>query len=431
MKNNILRTLTENIGFKILALFFAFTLWLTVYNLEDPTKTKTMTLNVNIENRESLENRGKYYEVMEGSNKASFTITAARSVLEKLDETDFVAKADMNQISIDESSGVGTVPIEIISTSNVNPKSYKISTTSKNLKLAIEDLMVKQFVVTPKSVGSLPEGYALGRIEVTAPNVLKVSGPKSIVQLIDSVSASIDVSVSGIVDSENTYKATPELYDKNGKEIDTTRLTLSNSTVTVSAQILNSKEVPIHVKTTGNPADGYTLTSVKCNPTTITLKGDRAVLNSISAIEIPEGLISVEGKDKNVEVTIDVSEYIPEGASMLNKENSSVKITALIGKIKEKVFSIDTKNIIVTGLSTYSKLEFAVGSVAVHISGLEEDIAKLDGKTINGSIDVTGLSKGTHEVELILDLDDTIYTYPSVKLTVYIIEETKPENNQP
>ena len=49
MKNNILKTLTNNLGFKILAVFFAFTLWLFVYNLDDPTKTKTLTVNVEIE----------------------------------------------------------------------------------------------------------------------------------------------------------------------------------------------------------------------------------------------------------------------------------------------------------------------------------------------------------------------------------------------
>lgn len=431
MKSNILKALTDNLGFKLLALFFAFTLWLTVYNLEDPTKSKTMTLPVVIENRENLENMGKYFEVLEGSNKASFTITAARSVLDKLDESDFVATADMNQIAIAEDNTIGTVPIEITCTANVNEKSYKLSSTSKNLKISIEDLMSKQFVVSVKPTGNLPEGFTLGSIEVTAPNVLRVSGPKSIVQTIDSVVASVDVSVSGIVDSKNTYKATPELYDKNGKEIDATRLTLSNSTVTVLAEVLNTKQVPISVKASGSPADGYTLTKVNCNPKTLLLKGDKAVLNTINVIEVPSSLLSVEGKDQNVEVTIDVSEYIPQGVSLVNPEESTVKITATIGKIKEKVFSIDAKNILVTGLSTQSKLEFAVASIAVYVSGLEADIAKLGNKTISGSIDVTNLKNGTHEVEVDLDLDDTMYNYLPVKVTVNIVETSLPEENLP
>ena len=420
MKNNVLKTLSNNLGFKILAVVFAFTLWLMVYNIEDPTKTKTLVVNVTIENRETLENMGKYYEVMDGTNKVSFSVTAARSVLDKLDETNFTAVANMEKIVIDEETSTGTVPIEIECTANVSNNTYKLSSTSKNLKVSLEDLMVKQFVVSASATGDVAEGYALGSVEVTAPNVLKVSGPKSIVQNIASVKATIDV--SNMSDAWTTYKATPVLYDKDGKEIDTTRLTLSNSTVNVSAEILNTKEVAIAVKTSGTPADGYTITSISSNPTTILLKGNKSVLNAINSIEIPDDLISVEGKEEDVIVSLDVSEYLPDDVALVNPENATVEITVSIGKIKEKVFSINAENIIVTGQSTHTKLELT--SIAVHVSGLEEDIANLSSETISGSIDVTYLPIGIHEVELILDLDETKYSYTPVKVTVYITDDT-------
>ena len=420
MENNILKALTNNLGFKILALFFAFTLWLFVYNLEDPTKSKTLTINVSIENRENIENMGKYYEILESSNKVSFSVTAARSILDKLDESDFVAIADMNQIVMDEDGESGIVPIDILCTANVNQNSVKLSSTTKTLKLSLEDLMTKQFVVSASAMGKVKEGYALGNIEVTAPNVLKVSGPKSIVQTITSVVATIDV--SDMYDSWTTYKAQPILYDKNGKEVDTTRLTLSDNTVNVSAEILNTKEVAIAVKPQGKPADGYMMTAITSNPTTILLKGSKAVLNGINSIEIPAELVSIEGKNKDVEVAIDVSEYIPEGATLVNAEDSTIDITVSIGKIKEKVFRVQTENIIVTGLSTHSKLEFELSSIAVHISGLEEDIANLSSETLRGSVDVTYLPIGIHEVELLLDLDDSKYSYVPIKVTVFIKE---------
>ena len=42
MGKKLLKTFTNNIGFKILAIAFAFILWLVVYNLNDPVKTKTL-----------------------------------------------------------------------------------------------------------------------------------------------------------------------------------------------------------------------------------------------------------------------------------------------------------------------------------------------------------------------------------------------------
>lgn len=428
MKNNILKTLSKNWGLKILSVFFAFTLWLVVYNLEDPTKTKTLTLNVTIENRDSIEDMGKYYEVIDGSNKVSFSVTAVRSILDKLDETDFVAIADMNQIVIDEETQTGTVPIEIECTSNVNQNSYKLSSTSKNMKVSLEDLMVKQFVVTAKTEGEVAEGYALGNVEVTAPNVLKVTGPKSIVQTIASVVATIDV--TDMSEAETTYQPAPVLYDKDGNEVDITRLTLSDSRVNVSAEILNTKEVAVVVLPTGTPAEGYTVTSIKTNPEKILLKGSKSVLNGINTIEIPNDLISVEGKDTDVNATVDVSEYIPEGASLVNLEESTVEITIKVGKLREKVFSINSENIIVNGLSTGTKIKFDLSTIAVHISGLENDIEQLSNETLKGSIDVTYQSIGVHEVELVLDLDESKYTYEPIKVTVYITDASVSETEE-
>ena len=427
MGNKILKAFTNNLGFKILALFFAFTLWLFVYNLDDPTKTKTLIVNVSIENKENVENMGKYYEVLETSNKVSFSVTAVRSILDKLDESDFVAIADMDQIVIDEDGTRATVPIDLTCTANINQKSIKISSTSKNLKVSLEDLMVKQFVVSAVSKGKVAEGYALGGVTVTAPNVLKVSGPKSIVEKIVAAVATIDV--SGMSDTWTTYKAKPVLYDKEGKEVDETRLTKSDNTVTVSAEILSTKEVAIAVKPTGTPKAGYTTTAISSNPTTVLLKGSKALLNSVNSIEIPGDLVSVEGADKDVKVMIDVSEYIPEGLSLVDPEEASVEITVSIGKIKEKVFSIKSENIIVTGLSTHDKLEFELSSYAVHISGLEEDIVNLNNATLRGSIDVTYLPVGIHQVDLILDLDESKYTYLPIKVNVFITDAIEPEEN--
>lgn len=429
MANKILKSLKSNIGFKILAVLFAFALWLTVYNLEDPTKTKTLTVSVTVANKDNVENMGKYYEVIDGTNKVTFSVTAARSILDKLDESDFTAVADMDYITLEQDDTLGLIPIEILCTAaNVNQNSIKLSYNNKNMKVALEDSMSKQFVVSANAVGTVAEGYALGDVTVTAPNVLKVSGPKSIVQNIATVVATIDV--TDMSNSSPSYRATPILLDKNGKEVDTTRLTLSNTTVNVSAEILNTKEVAISIKPAGKPADGYMITSITSDPTTILLKGDKELLNSINAIEIPGNVISIEGKKENIVTTIDVSQYIPEGVTMVKGEDASVNITVAIGKIKEKSFTVNTSDIIVTGLPTHSSIEFALSSVAVKVSGLETDINSLNASNIIANIDVTDLAAGKHTLDLILDLDENKFTYQNVKIVFTIIDETPETEDQ-
>ena len=428
MKNNILKAFSNNLGFKILAVLFAFTLWLTVYNIEDPTKSKTLTINVTVANKEYIDSLGKYFEIKDGTNKVSFSVTAARSVLDKLDESDFTAVANMEQIIVEDNGVEARVPIEITCTANVNSNSVRLSSTNKSLKVTLDELMTKQFVVSASAIGEVAEGYALGNVTVTAPNVLKIAGPKSIVEEIASVIATIDV--SGMSESWATYRATPILFNEEGKEIDTTRLTFSDETVNVSAEILNIKEVPVTAKPTGKPAKGYEVTGIYSNPATIKLKGSKALLNSINEIVIPEGVISVNGASSNVVTTIDVTEYIPANTALANGENPSVEVTIVVGKTKEKTFDVKTSSITVTGLPTGGKIRFALESVAVTVSGLESDVNALS--SLKGSIDVTGLSAGTHNVPLVLELDEIKYTYSNVKLKVTIEDsvsaETKPES---
>ena len=434
MKSNILKALSKNLGFKILALLFAFTLWLTVYNIEDPTKSKTLTVNVNISNKEYIDSLGKYFEIKDGTNKVSFSVTAARSLLDKLDESDFTATANMEQIVLTEDGTEGLVPIEVVCNANINSNSIRLSSTNKSLKLALEDLMTKQFVVTASAFGEVAQGYALGNVEVTAPNVLKISGPKSIVEDIASVIATIDV--SGMSESWTTYKASPILFNAEGKEIDTTRLTFSDNTVNVSAEILSVKDVAISVQPSGAPASGYEITSVSINPTTIRLKGDKSVLNTINVIEIPASVISVSGADKNVSATIDVTEYIPYGATLVDAQDAVIEIMITVGQKQEKSYNLETKNILVTGLPTGASFKFELESIAVKISGLEADIAMLNGSMLTGSIDVTGLNSGLHEVDLVLDIDANKYVYQPVKVKIAISESVEtgttvsPENTQ-
>lgn len=417
MKNNILKALSKNLGYKILALVFAFVLWLMVYNTEDPTRTETMTINVSVINKESVEELNKYFEIADGAGRITFSITAPRSVHEKLEESSFTAVADMEYLTIDEGGTTGTVPIELRCTANNLSDSIKVTTTTKTLHVKLETLMSKQFVVSAKAVGKVANGHALGAVAVTAPNVLKVSGPESVVNKVAEVVAAIDVEDMSV---NVTDTVVPVLYDSEGKEVDTTRLTLSNTTVNISANILKTKEVPITVKPSGSPAEGYVITSILTNPTTILLKGNATVLNSISAIEIPAELVRVEGATGDVEATIDISDYIPYGAELVEKTDATVEITVAIEKLRDKVFSVDTGNIVVIGLATDTPIKFVHSSIAVTISGLEKDINILSGTILSGSIDVTNLPEGVHVLPLTLDIDGAKYTYENVEVSVII-----------
>ena len=62
------KSLTNNIGLKLLAFLFAFMLWLLVVNIDDPVDTKTFdSIPVTIEHAEVVTQDQRSYQVLDGN----------------------------------------------------------------------------------------------------------------------------------------------------------------------------------------------------------------------------------------------------------------------------------------------------------------------------------------------------------------------------
>ncbi len=416
MAKKLLNTLTNNIGYKILALLLAGILWMVVYNLDDPTITKTFTTNVTVTNADAVEELNKVYE-MQG-NTVTFRVSGARSYLEKLEDANFSAVADMNNLVMSDDQETATVPITI--TSNLYSRYITYTGGTQYLTVSLEDLMSRQFSISVSTDGEAADGYAIGDVTVSNPNVLKVSGPASVVSTISSVKVVIDVEgmSSNVIDN-----IVPILYDADGNEIDTTRLTFSSDTVSVTAEIVPTKTVSVSFTPNGTPESGYSVTAVACTPDTVTIKGSSSLLNSISVIEIPGEVLSVDGEDADVSTTVDISEYLPDGVELLDEDERTVTITIAIEGMVSRQVTIPAENIEITGIS--SGMEAALGqtSVVVTITGMANAINDLTGDDLTGTVDVSGLEAGTHSVSCVVTPSDD-YTASDKKVTVVLTDLT-------
>lgn len=425
MAKKILKTLTHNLGFKILAVFFAFILWLVVYNIDDPRKTKTFTTNVTVENASAVTEMNKCYEVLGGSNTVSFVVTGKRSELDKLDDTDFVAVADMNRMIVNEDGDKASVPIEI--SAKRNGGSLSINSKNKFMQLSLEDLMSRRFMITADTNGKVAEGYALGEVTVTNPNVLKVSGPASIVKSIDKVVATIDVEGMSVNLTDNVL---PVLYDADGKEVDTTRLKLSNTMVSITAKILNVKELPLSFSTTGDPYGDYRVVEISSTPETVKLKGPTTVLNPLMSIVIPGEVLNVSGARGDITTTIDISEYLPEGVELVDSSDTTVTVTVRIEAYESKTYHVQTNNIQIDGLGEDYEVSFDSTSIPVVVSGLQNDLNQLSDSSFSASIDLSGLDEGVHQVMLVLKLDEERYAYQPINIEVTITKKNTSDDSE-
>lgn len=419
MANKILKTLVNNIGYKILAVVFAFILWLVVYNIDDPNKTVRFTTNVMVENESAITDMNKCYEVLNGTNTITFSVTAKRSVINKLEDTDFIATADMNRMIMNSDNKSAKVPIEVIS--RRSNSSLKYNGKNQYLEISLDDLVSRRFMINADTTGQVADGYALGEVTVTNPNVLNVTGPATIVDKIDSVVATIDVEGMSMNLSDNVL---PVFYDADGNEIDTTRLKYNNTTVTIAAKILRVKEIPLSFTTTGTPSGDYRVVEITSDPENIRIKGALSVLNPIMSLTIPAEVLNVSGARDDLTTTIDITEYLPDGVELVDAADATVTVTVRIEAYQSKTFTIDTKDITVNGLGDGYELAFEQNSVTVTISGLQNDLNRLSVADLASAIDVSGMEEGLHQVNLEIELDETNYAARTVSVEVKISKKS-------
>lgn len=429
------KTLTNNLGLKMLAGVCAVILWVIVVTIDDPAIVKPYTTSVTLKNQSFITNENKYFEALSGSNTVTFSVTAKRSIHERMSGYDFTAIADMERIELEADGTTGRVPITI-STDKYSSNSVTISAKQSYIEVTLEDLGKTQKAVTAATVGTVADGCALGVVEIVGSNLIKISGPVSIVNQIDKVIATIDVEG---MSTDLTYSAVPVFYDADGNVIDTTKLTLNMSTVSVSAQILNTKDVALEFQTTGEPEEGYVMMGVDYSPKTVRIKGEAATLNPINKITIPAEVLDLTGVSENLVTTVDISAYLPTGTSLVLNSDAKVDVEVIMEPLVTKTYDVPVSNFTIENLRNGYKAEFVIDdeypafdddyedgvyrekTIEVSVVGAESDMEELKVQDITGTIDMTGIGRGEHEVEIDIQFADERYAAAEpVSITVKV-----------
>lgn len=409
------KKITNNFGLKILAALLAFILWIVVINIDDPTTAKKYTTNVTTENTSFITAQNKYYEPLNGNNTITFSVSAERSIHDVLSGSDFSATADMEKIEYDEESETYRVPVTI----TPNRYSNKVSIVSKNLYLevALEDLGTCQKAISATTRGNVADGCALGEVQIVGSNLLKISGPYSVVSQIDRVEAAINVEG---MSTDVTDTVVPVLYDADDNVIDTTKLTMSLSTVTISAQILNTKDVALEFHTMGEAAEGYVLMGVDYSLDTVRIKGEAATLNTVNKISIPKEVLDISGITENLETTVDITSYLPSGTSLVLNSDAKVEVTVKVEPIVTENIVIPVGNLTIENLQDGYTARIDSDTVTVAVSGAKSEVEAVDADGLKGVINASGLGEGEHHLAVEFTLEGEHCWIDSVRVPVTI-----------
>ena len=419
MKQKILKALTKDVGLKILAFVFAFLLWLVVVNIDDPTQTRTFTSVVTVTNADVLKNAGKLYEIKDGVNTVSFRVTAKRSIIEKLSPSDFSAVADMKDLENEE-----RIPVTISAKSYAN--SVSISSKQNYLYVELEDEITERFVINAETTGKSDTDLEVETV-TCSPTVLTVTGPEEIVNSIEKVVATANI--SGVT-GDFTESVIPKFYDKDGELVDAKELTLSVSTVGVSVHFVNTKTVDIVVKTSGTLSADLKLGSIKTDPSSVMVIGEASALNNVANITIPDSVINLSNITGSFMTTVDISSYLPEGVELTEGTSSKVTIYVLMEEEVASTVHVATDNIELRDVPEGLSATLTTDKITVNVYGTQSAIDALNASDIKGYIDCSGLSAGDGQNVVLQFENPEGITVQNTSVTVNVVEEKKEDSDE-
>lgn len=409
MKNK----LTNNLGMRVLAVVIAILIWIIVVNVSDPIIDSTYSgIPVEIVNADAISKQNKTYEVLNDTDSIAVTISAKRSINDLLGRDNIRATADLSNLDMEK----GTVRIKL-ETNKYNDKIESIKGKTDTLEVAIENLQKKQFAITSQVNGEPVDGYVIGDT-VLDQNVVTVQGPESIVSKIDK--AVVEASVAGMAASISTT-STIRYYDAKGNALDASRLSGNISSVNLKVDILSTKSLGFRFYTSGNLASDYSLAGdITSDIDEITVAGKSNVLSGISAITIPAAAIDLEGKKDTFTITLDVTKYLPDNVSLVDKDfDGKITVTVPIEKMETKDVAIPKSNISVAGYdSEKQSITLMGGDYVLGIKGLSSDLSDVKKDSIKGVVSIedylenkglTQLKAGTYEIPVQFELPSGVF----------------------
>ncbi|WP_282020742.1 CdaR family protein [Planomicrobium okeanokoites] len=189
------------------------------------------------------------------------------------------------------------------------------------LDVLIEERVTQEFKIDAElNERLIAENYVLKSITAD-PNTVTVSGPKSVIDSISFVKATVTEEPG--LDSSVTREARVRVLANDLTKLD--NVTIEPEVVEVEAVIEEySREVPISLTQTGTAREGITVDEIETDVDTVKISGPRNIVDTIEEYEVEVNISGVTLTDTAIEVDL----AAPEGTSAV--EPGSIIVDAEI-----------------------------------------------------------------------------------------------------
>jgi YbbR domain-containing protein len=369
-----------DIGALLLSVVLALTIWLIAVNQENPLIVQELETPIPL----TIVGLGEGLEVVQDLSTESVTLDlrAPRSSWESMRPGDFRAVLDLTGLSVGEHD----VSVRI---TRRDPQVTVLDVQRPEYTITIDRRLEKEVPVQVEVMDGAAFGYEWLQ-PIYTPMTVTVRGPESQVEQVVRARAEIFLR-SAKSQVERTQQLVP--VDAQNRPVDRVEVAAPGRVqiVVPVEQWPGRKEVAVRVKLSGPPANGYRLSAVRAEPSTIVLQGDPDILSQVP------GFVETEPLDltgATTDVRKRVALLLPEGVTSFDGDfvMATAGITPIVGGVTV------SEQLIVRGLGPGLTAETALQEVDVLLSGPIPLLESMNADDVFAILDLTGLVAGTHTV---------------------------------
>lgn len=387
----------NNIGLKILALLIAVIVWWVVMNIDDPLVKKTINgVSVELRNDDDLIDKGYIYEV-ESGNVIAITVWSPESVAKELKSSDFIAYADLSQLS--PLTDTANITVECVK-SDVKNDIKEITSKIQVVKLSIDNKQTAEVPVTTAIVGNPAENYVIGDISISQ-NKIEITGAASVIEKI--VRAEIKYDVSNMMQSVNEM-VTPVFYDENNNVVDTGAIQLSRNSLRLSVVINPTKWIGITINPSVTVADDYKMVGYSLSFDQVKIAGTQESLANISAIDLPSDAIELTDVTESQDCVVNLANYLKASYKIVSG-TTELTVHIDIEPMVVKSYIVRKNGIAVNNLGDGLEAQIEDSYIEVKVKAIQEVHDSFNMDVLNPNIDLKGYGPGEYEVPVILSED--------------------------
>jgi YbbR domain-containing protein len=363
------------VALAFLSLISAVALWVAVTDAENPNRTAVFPGGIEI----TAVNIPDGLAVKSISSNVSFKVSASESTFKRLTIADFQAEVDLAAERRTTSDQVVT-PRIIGHRGDVEV----VEVSPAFVTVTLEQVASKQVPIQVNRVGTLPQGFSLAGVETNPPLAI-VSGASSLIQLVDSAYA--DVNLTGL---RASLQQQAPLTPRDARGADITRVIVRPGTADVRvnvAQLEVTLALTIVPPVQGIVADGFAITAISVEPQALPVSGPLEALQSLATLSTDA--IDVSGI--RADLTRNVRLRLP---SSLQTTRDSVTVRIKVSPIPgEMNFSVAPQ---ASGVAEGLRASFQTASVNVRLRGDIPTLRGIQPGVLKATVGAGGLDEGVH-----------------------------------